>query len=170
MKEVTQARTGMWKGQCTEASVASILEVPLEDVPDLWAGPHVPEDASFDEQRPPERSAALVAWLREKHGRWVCFGKLSPAHPLPLNLENPMFEGLPWDQHHMLGGPNPDGLPHFVVGLNGAVVWDPNPSRRGIVTCDEVWFLVDEWQLRAMGGKDWWPAMQLTSWQQEEGP
>jgi len=37
--------------------------------------------------------------------------------------------------YHLIGGPSPrgNGLQHVVVGLNGHMVFDPHPSRAGLI-------------------------------------
>lgn len=137
---VTQRRTGAPRGQCTEASVATVLGVALEDVPDLWVLSGRPEGGVEV-----DRSAgvlALWAWLKAQGVLWA-WGDFS-ERPCPLDWRcfGELFADLPWEGLHLLGGPNPDGVPHMVVAQGGRVVWDPNPSRRGIVACDGAGFLL----------------------------
>ena len=141
MRPVTQIRTGYGRGQCTEAAIASILEVELNEVPDLWAGPHVPLSAPPRDHQPLERHEALWAWLKDR-GRMWCWGEFA-ARPLPLNpADYPHLDWLPWEGHHLMAGPNPDGVEHMVVGKAGRLAWDPNPTRRGIVACNAAGFLL----------------------------
>jgi hypothetical protein len=140
MKPVTQTRTGVPAGNCTEACIASILEVGLEEVPDLY-------DAASGRAHVPERWQVLCDWLRSRGYLWA-WGKFAPRS-LPTTFEAAWGESGPddwllhlhWGGYHLLGGPNPDGLPHCVVARGGEVVWDPNPSRRGIVHADAMGIL-----------------------------
>jgi hypothetical protein len=138
VRPVTQLRVGRPSGQCTEACIASLLEVPLEEVPDLWDPTHPDADA---DGRTAEAWERLYAWIRSKGFVWA-WGPL----PAPLALDAVELDrllppdgvrALP-DGHHMLGGPNPDGAPHWVVARHGKVVWDPNPTRRGITRVEEI--------------------------------
>lgn len=155
MTPVDQVRTGYGCGQCTEASIASLLGVSLDVVPDLWAGPHVPVDAPLEEHQPKERCEALWRWLREVHGVVWCelrFSSLLSGTRIGADfvtqalrmvfphLRNP--EIASWAEHHVMFGPNPSGVEHCVVGRGGAFVHDPNPSRRGIAACSGLIFLV----------------------------
>ena len=151
---VTQIRMGYGQGQCTEASLASLLELPLDAVPDLWAGPGVPPDAPPEAHQPMERCEALWRWLREERGVVWCEARFPMALPLeaiaPSTVRGvvgsilPHVDDLdaPWVEHHILFGPNISGVGHCVVGRYGRVVWDPNPHRVGIVACEGMIFLV----------------------------
>lgn len=139
MKPVDQIRTGRGRGQCAEATFASLLGVRLDDVPDLWAGPGVPEDAPPLVHHPPELREKLYAWLKEQHQRMCvvmpCEGWLIPdAYAAAVErMWRPNDDPPPkWMRYHRAIGPNPDGVLHAVVCHAGVVVHDPNPTRRGI--------------------------------------
>ena len=139
-----------------EASIASVLEVALADVPDLYD----PED--------PQRARTwprLLRWLAERGWAWVGgpLGRDVPAAELELPRDLPDVAigcGLTtpddWTGWCLLLGVNPDGLGHAVVGRAGAIVHDPNPSRRGLVTIDEVAVLLPLARLER------WPACYAT--------
>jgi len=44
--------------------------------------------------------------------------------------------------YHLAAGPNPDGVSHYVVCLEGVLAHDPNPRRRGIVEARYIQWLV----------------------------
>lgn len=134
---VTQSRTGRPAGNCTEASIASILGVPLEAVPDLYDPEEDPESPTWRQAR----WKVLHDWLLTEHGLKYVQVRLPPAQALPIIARGIGEEALR-NTYHLLMGKNPDGLGHAVVGLNGEMVWDPNPRRRGIVDADEVVFLL----------------------------
>lgn len=155
MIPVDQIRVSAPMGQCTEAAIASLLHVQLGDVPDL-----------YDPARPDDRSEtwpALLRWINAQGYLWIG-GPLGGDRPLPLLL--PM--DLPyvaeranlgwklrrwWRGHHLLLGYNPAGVGHACVGLAGALVHDPNPSRAGLATVDEVAVLVP------VADMTWWPEL-----------
>ena len=134
MIPVDQIRTGKPQGQCTEAAVASVLEVPLDTVPDLWGG------QGADEERPPRRWVQLLGLVLAHGYQFVRFNiPCMPVNDLDLDaLDLPRKARFCARGFHLLGGENPDGLEHMVVGKNGYVVHDPNPSRRGLISVDEV--------------------------------
>lgn len=141
MREVTQTRTGFPAGNCTEATLASLLGVDIDEVPALWSGDMGAKD--YAEAQPPERMAALLDWLEEQHGvRWVEWRLHAPCG-LPISaVDLPHPDMLDMGHPHVLVGPNPDGVPHMVVGQGGEIRWDPNPLRRGITSVTHIGALV----------------------------
>lgn len=146
-----QVRTGYGRGQCTEAAIASILGVPLEAVPDLWAGPDVPDDAPAHVHQPIERLLAMWAWLKSDHDVMLCGVRLSVRMPVEVAWERSIYtmaragfhvDSLDWSAYHLASGPNPDGHGHYVVCNLGRVVHDPNPKQRGIINAEHIQWLV----------------------------
>lgn len=132
MKKVDQTRTGMPSGNCMEACIASLLEVPLSDVPDL--GDKKDSDWEWCQ-------IVLTNWLVTQGFWWVDFSigdekyaDFFKKHRIPDNA---------WV---VLCGDNPDGIAHAVVGqkISGELlmIHDPNPSRRGIVKIDSIMVLI----------------------------
>lgn len=107
---VDQSKFGAEEGDCLNAALASMLCVPLADVPDFTkAGPT--EDCWF---------AALRDWLASRG--WGLLSVKADPHVLS---QRPM--GL-----LMVGGTSPRGLFHQTIWRDGAMVHDPHPSRSGI--------------------------------------
>lgn len=102
-------------GDCQRAVLASLLELPIEQVP------HFLQDANGN---PDEYWAALQRFCRS-HG----FVYLT----VPSRSGGAFFgdEGV---IYHEISGPSPrgNGVFHAVVGRNGEVVFDPHPSREGL--------------------------------------
>lgn len=101
-------------GNCVQASVASILGLPLTDVP------HFLEVAD----RPEEWELAFMDWLEERgvgyirrSGEWV------------------------FDGYYLASGPSPRGVHHMVVYRDGRLAHDPHPSREGILAVKSTWVL-----------------------------
>lgn len=123
MKPITQTIFGEGKGNCFAACVASVLEAPLEDVPNFCAD-HAPDE-----------------WWGE-FTRWLDrFGMTALRFPYDGDEQvwaDAMVELLP-DTFVLAGGPTPRG-PHCVIYCNGHMVHDPHPSRSGLqrITAYEV--------------------------------
>lgn len=121
-------------GNCLQAAVASMLDLPLEGVPhfaiyaDWWS--------------------AMRRWLREARGMdwaYVAF---------PVSGD----QGDWWDRyaelgrengwHVLLGGPSPRGpFSHVVVGnVDLELVHDPHPSRDGLVSVEDAIVLVGPYE------------------------
>ena len=147
-RPVDQVRVGYGRGQCTEASVASLLGCELADVPDLWAGPDGPADAPPVAHQPTGRLRALMRWLRGRGLLWVEVGFTRRALPLGIDGTLGLSEAvgwpawMQWDEPHLLLGHSPGGVGHATVGLHGRVHHDPNPSRRGLTNANAVAWLV----------------------------
>ncbi len=112
MIPTTQVCFGPVSGDCYRAALASIFEEPLTNFPrDLsWARVH--------------GDAAFRLWLRKKG-----FAMKTYVWPDGVPAAWPGIPGA-W---HMLGGQSPrEGL-HATVGMNGVMVWDPHPSRAGLI-------------------------------------
>lgn len=110
-------------GDCFRCSVASILELPAEEVPHFM-------EADWRRKDP--------AWYADFH-RW-----LAPRGLAYLDWEiHPDYFGPQWfeqivldggfDVHHVMCGVGPSGELHAVVGRNGVMVHDPHPRRSGLV-------------------------------------
>jgi hypothetical protein len=97
-------------GNCMQAAVASLMNLPLEAVPHFGA---------FDDW-----PAAMALWAR---GRGLLM-KGERTNVIP-------------ERRCLVGGDSPRGFKHMVVGGNGRVLWDPHPSRDGLVKVTEAtWF------------------------------
>lgn len=101
-------------GNCVQASLASILNLPLSEVP------HFLEVAD----RPEEWELAFMDWLEERgvgfirrEGEWI------------------------FDGYYLASGPSPRGVSHMVVYHDGKLAHDPHPSRAGILEVKRTWVL-----------------------------
>lgn len=50
---------------------------------------------------------------------------------------------------HIVNGPSPRGVSHSCLGYRGTLIWDPHPSRSGLIQVDSYYVLVP---LAATGG------------------
>lgn len=116
MKPVDQDRFGSPRGNCTEACIASILEIPLSEVPDL----------AKDTQ---PWQLLLDAWMLQKWG----------LHFVGVDAD----AGWMPDVIHVMSGTSPRGVRHAVVAKGGELIHDPHPDRTGIVgKPDRYYFLI----------------------------
>jgi hypothetical protein len=107
MKPVDQNAFGPEKGNCFSACVASILELPIDDVPQFmtsenwWHG--------------------FARWCA-RQGYLALVDYRVPDEPATLG-------------YSILGGESPrhPGSGHAVVALDGVMVHDPHPDRTGLV-------------------------------------
>jgi hypothetical protein len=115
VRAVVQTRTGYPWGNCVRASWASLLGVPIEEVPDFSPGV-LGEDAN---QLEAERD-----WLRGMGYDLVVVSARGDRPNVPPGV------------CHLMSGLSPRGFGHRVVGRGGKMVWDPHPSQAGLT---ELW-------------------------------
>lgn len=109
MKPVDQARISYKDGDCLRACIASILELPLEDVPDYARG---------------DMAVKYIEWLRRFNLTLMCV-RIDPDAVASGNVEVPAG-------YHLIQGPSRNGKDfHVAVGRDGEIVHDPDPSSRG---------------------------------------
>lgn len=104
-------------GDCFRCCIASILELPPEDVP------HVYDSEGWRDESGKVGMQRLQDFLRERGFRFLEIEWEADA--LPNWKEQLAF-------HHTLSGISPRGNQHAVVGYGGQMVHDPHPSRAGI--------------------------------------
>lgn len=119
LADAEQMERGVY-GNCLQAAVASVLAVPLDAVPHFsaflwWTG-------------------ALELWARGFRKGGSTSGLVARTAPVGSPDDIPLFR-------HVLSGMSPRGVQHSVVAEEGQVIWDPHPSRAGLVaTQDAMWF------------------------------
>lgn len=115
-RPVDQTRTGEPHGNCFAACVASILGLPLEAV-DF--------DGSADWWNRADAALRKIGWAY---------------------FEAKVAEGweaiVPRGAYYIASGMSPRGIKHAVVHRDGQMVHDPNPARAGILSVEEIGFLV----------------------------
>lgn len=112
MKPVMQTRDGWPHGNCLMAALASILEVPLDSLPDL-----------YDEGS--RRGDPEVWW-------WGVFLETCRAHGVECFYTPARGPGVPagYPPGYAIASIPSPGVPgHAVVALNGKIVHDPHPLR-----------------------------------------
>lgn len=138
MREYTQTVTASaangWAGNCWQTCVASLLDVDPATLPDQ-ASCDLYETTAEGQRGPgvkgtPSYWSWLNAYLRKHHG--LVYVELH-IHEETLPLLRVAEPG--W---HMMTGrtvrsDTMGGLRHVVVALHGEMVWDPHPSRAGLL-------------------------------------
>ena len=102
MTPVMQTNFAVPGGNCLQAAIASLLELPLEEVPHATVRP---DDVWWIE---------LQEWSRRRFGMdLIAF--------VPGDTYKP-------SGYHLITGKSVRGVEHATVGLNGAIVHDPHPT------------------------------------------
>lgn len=97
-------------GDCVRASLASILELPIDAVPHFLEAADLPEQWEIE----------FLEWLE---ARGVTIWREQGHY---------VFEGF-----YLASGPAERGVSHMVVYRDGALAHDPHPSRAGLI--DVAW-------------------------------
>lgn len=121
MKPVDQTRDGE-TGNCYCAALASLLEVPLETMPDITAD-----------------TMDGCNWLR------FVRSYLWKHHRLAiLSMDSRLVSRVKPIGWHLMNGQSPRNSEHghAVVGWNGEIAHDPHPSRAGLVKVHDYEFLI----------------------------
>lgn len=101
------------RGNCQQAATASLLGLRLDDVPDFHDG--------------------------DEDGFWVRFHSFIRARGFYVLALEP---GCRPPGYYLAYGRSPRGVRHAVVYRDGELVWDPHPSRAGLVEVDEINLLI----------------------------
>ena len=119
---------GIW-GDCHRAAVASMLDLPIDEVPHFGDGG--PDGEEFN-----SRIQAFLLSRGLTRIQIPYSGKLEDVH-LTLKHQNP-------DTHYFLGGHSKTGVDHTVVCLNGEIVHDPSLNESGIVgPCEDGFYWIE---------------------------
>ena len=117
MKPVDQTLFGEGRGNCLQACIASVLELPLEAVPHF-----VLKDDWVE---------ALQMFLA-RFDLWT----------IPMDASSSWDKRFVPRGYHLISGPSPrdNSIWHSIVGYQGKMVHDPHPSRAGLEK-EETWDL-----------------------------
>lgn len=115
MIPITQTKVGD-RGNCLSACVASLLEIPIEWVPDFTRELHGPVTP---------QPIKLNTWLSTVGLEALYFMTdiMHPDHACP-------------NGYYIMTGWSPRGRPHVVIGLDKSIAHDPHPSRTGLTRVD----------------------------------
>lgn len=118
MKFVMQDKFGKEFGNCWGACIATLLEIPLEEIPNL----------NIENQ-----TLVTNNWLASLgYGIFEC---------QPLTKET--MESLGLSTYHIITGDSPRGnFKHAVIGFNGIFIHDPHPDQTGLRSIDSNAFLI----------------------------
>lgn len=108
-------------GDCMRATIASLLELPSEQVPHFYEkGTAEDFDATLREFLQSLGYALLnLSYWEWKNFPDICYGLKAV--------------------HHMISGPTERGTYHAVVGCDGEVAHDPHPSNAGLLEDKTDW-------------------------------
>ncbi|ELW87167.1 MULTISPECIES: hypothetical protein [Acinetobacter calcoaceticus/baumannii complex] len=135
MKKIMQTKVGLG-GNCEGATLATLLGLNLENIPDFWEG------CSIEDPNNPANGEIYQENLNKflaQHG----FKSVS------LGWNMPTEESINWVEDiskkigtkHLVAGISPRGYMHSVIYEDGKLWHDPHPEGGGVVPC-QIQFLV----------------------------
>ncbi len=113
------------EGNCFEACVASLLQIPLVQIPYL-SGMH---GYWFEN---------ITDWLKKTFALLLIPVIIPSDYPSGCQLDIFLKAGA----YYILCGEGPRNLPHACVARMGKIVHDPHPSGSGLLQQSESYFLV----------------------------
>jgi hypothetical protein len=102
-------------GNCLQAAVASMLDLPLDEVPHF-------AQIDYDTDGDTNWASYLATWLRERGWR------LDAHAPEPGEV----YLGV---------GPSPRGVHHIAIFRDGELLHDPHPDGTGLLEISTTWAL-----------------------------
>ena len=126
------------RGNCFAACIASILEVPITEVPNVEVFFHL--DTGY-------WSEVMLTFLETKGWELCTDEMLKRFHPNQSTPKGFDFRGtdengyIPEyydykDKYYLVSGKSPRGVHHICIYKNGELAHDPHPSREGLVTLE----------------------------------
>lgn len=106
------------KGNCGEASVATLFGLKLEDVPTFY-DPEGDPSPSYRYWRNFENFCMSQGFWVIRREAEICI-----------------------EATYLASGPSARGCAHMVVMRNGKLFHDPHPSRKGLIRVEHSWLLV----------------------------
>lgn len=121
------------EGNCFQACLASLLDLPLQEVPNFYAGLH------SGDAIPPEVEFHIWTWFKN---RGLCVLDWAFAPDTMQDLLDGMAARIP-GVHYLITGQSVRGTEHCVVCCNNRIVHDP-AAAGGIVgpQCDGYYHIV----------------------------
>lgn len=123
------------RGNCFAASIASILELPIEQVPNVEVFFHMPDSSYWME--------VMMTFLNSLGWDLVTDHDYCVFHPshhsmvrIPENEDPDKYITQKMselkDDYYLVSGPSVRGVNHITIYKAGAMVHDPHPTREGI--------------------------------------
>lgn len=134
MIELTQ--TKLDPGNCWQTGIACLLEVPIESLPTQEHYDWYVEREDGNRTYGPDYSTALGSYLRKHHG--LAYIEIDPSLWPVIQLKEP---GLHTISGTTIRSATNGGRRHLVIGRHGEMVWDPHPSRAGLIGDFRWWIL-----------------------------
>jgi hypothetical protein len=112
------------EGNCYAAIIASLLEVPITEVPNV--------EIFFDDTEHMFYEDLMKRYLKNKGLKLIKDNRFKIAFHVEEHEDKNLFRKLLWDKYYIATGNSPRGFCHVCIFKNGQLVHDPHPSKDGI--------------------------------------
>lgn len=106
-------------GNCLAACIASLLELPITEVPNV--------EVLFDADNPTFYYSTLQIWLKSKGYQ------IKEDNRFKIFHWGGAIEPETTDKYYLVTGVSPRGVKHVCIYKNGKLVHDPHPSQEGLM-------------------------------------
>ena len=121
-------------GNCLSACIASILDVDIHEVPNLYTLYGITRPQHPSAPNTPYWAEVLNMWLREKHGKQMeILTPLAYASRVQRDKDTPRTAIVKGISHR--------DKPHCCIYTLGMLVWDPHPAREGLKEIKEIYVI-----------------------------
>jgi hypothetical protein len=117
------------RGNCYAAAIASILELPIDEVPNV--------EVLFHIESEPLWATTMHAFLESKGYELFTNSDYKCFHTAFTNENYSHLARLQEelkDKYYLVSGDSPRGVKHICIYRNGKMVHDPHPTREGLLT------------------------------------
>lgn len=132
------------RGNCLTAVVASLLELPIEAVPN-FVQDHVDHSETEDDDAGDWNWWTRLHRFLAEHGQQMYYLRnVDSIDPVPADTAT--FPDPDPGEHYAVAGisPRDPRIHHIVIYRDGVMVWDPHPDRTGLTKVDDEY----HWTLR----------------------
>jgi hypothetical protein len=118
-------------GNCYAAAIASMLEVPITEVPNVEVFFPIPHSDYWNE--------VMLYFLTAKGWDLCCDDRFRVFHDGQFGVKDgKRAEYMEYckDKYYLVTGKSTRGVHHITIWKNGEMVHDPHPTREGILTLE----------------------------------
>lgn len=121
-------------GNCLVACIASVLDVDIHEVPNLYTLYGITRPQHPYEKPTPYWAEVLNTWMREKHGKQL---EIIPE----LAYASRVAKDPKYPRTAIVKGMSHRDKPHCCIYHLSTLVWDPHPSREGLKEMKHVYVI-----------------------------
>lgn len=121
-------------GNCYAAAIASMIELPITEVPNVEVFFHLPAGSSYWQE-------VMLTFLESKGFELSTDDRFRVFHDGNFGVENGMRGHYMLEcknKYYLVSGRSKRGFSHMVIYKNGTLAHDPHPSRDGVETIDYI--------------------------------